>query len=122
MVSMDKEYTTRDGREVKLFTTEARGDYPVVAEVKGPNGWAMALYHKDGAFLYSGTSDADLIEKKKEVVATTARYAVLSETGLVQILCTSYFAATDQCRHWNRVHPTVRHIVVPVTIEVKGEF
>lgn len=69
MISLDKKYRTRVGREVRLYVTDCPGDYPVHGAVKNTNGnWCVKSWTKDGRWLDSVVSeitDDDLIEVKQ---------------------------------------------------------
>lgn len=61
-ISMDKTYRTRDGRDVKIYTTEHEGDWPVVGAI----GVDICTWRADGT--HPTNRDADLIEVKPEKV------------------------------------------------------
>ena len=65
MISMDKQYTTRDGRPVRVLCVDAKGDFPVVAVVDNEGSQEPEMFTQDG-FYYSGKdqSSYDLIEVK----------------------------------------------------------
>ena len=66
MISMDKKYRTRDGREVKLLMVDAGGFEPVLGAYRvGDLGWMPIGWKADG-FYYcpDDPSDYDLIEAK----------------------------------------------------------
>jgi len=69
MISMDKKYRTRDGREVRIYATD--GDMPrcVHGAYKSQTGWIFSCWEEDGAHLLS-TGDYDLIEVKPRIQRT----------------------------------------------------
>ena len=61
MIQLDKKYTTRDGREVRVHAIDSpHKGFPVVASVKNEDEWVVCRYPKDGTnSLYKA---AELIE------------------------------------------------------------
>ena len=73
MISMDKKYRTRDGREVRLLCVDRKGEYPVIGLID------------DIIVTWTAQYAADLIEVMPEVVRwvnvyPTAAMAVVYET------------------------------------------
>lgn len=65
MIDKDKTYRTRDGREVRIYTTDAGGIYPVHGAFKDPDGeWALEAWTLSGLFIRGEEDDLDLIEVK----------------------------------------------------------
>jgi len=72
MISKDKQYRTRDGREVRIYATDGVGEYSIHGAIKGHLGWSAALWREDGkchwcssSFGYGPpTPNFDLIEVK----------------------------------------------------------
>lgn len=64
-ISMDKEYMTRDGREVRIYAVDGRAKYPVHGAVKCNDGWADKTWVASGtAYAFKvGATSGDLIEK-----------------------------------------------------------
>lgn len=68
MISMDKKYRTRDGREVRSYAVDADPEYPIHGAVKSDTGWDMNEWDSDGRYYDSGTeSGNDLIEIPREI-------------------------------------------------------
>lgn len=65
-ISMDKTYRTRDGRDVKIYTTEHEGKRPVVGAIGGE----VHIWRADGSFSPFINQDhhLDLIEVNPEKV------------------------------------------------------
>jgi hypothetical protein len=63
-ITMDREYRTRRGNPVKLFTVAARDTYyPVRGEYFSEGGWQQDEWRPDGRFLLGEQeSDFDLVE------------------------------------------------------------
>jgi|TARA_R110002051_G_C8515681_1_gene467103 hypothetical protein len=61
MIQLDKKYTTRDGREVRIHAIDGPDEeYPVISSIKNDDVWIVCRYEKDGTnYLYR---DAELIE------------------------------------------------------------
>lgn len=65
MIDKNKEYTTRDGHEVRLYATDGVYPYPVHGAVKNKNGWDAYLWNEKGKCF---DEKRDLIEKPKKLV------------------------------------------------------
>lgn len=71
MIDINKEYCTVDGREVKLWTTDARdSNYPVKGEVNRNGQWYCESWMSDGLLLSDCTGGLDLVEVKPRVKQT----------------------------------------------------
>jgi hypothetical protein len=65
MISMDKKYKTRDGREVKILTTERKDDYPVVGLIVEDSGIeTVRSWPLSGVYSEEHECLADLVETK----------------------------------------------------------
>ena len=65
MISMDKEYKTREGLEVRVYATDGAGPYPVQGAIKRSDGWVCATWLSDGHVRRLGKEDRDdLVEVK----------------------------------------------------------
>ena len=62
-ISMDKQYRTRNGDEVRVFMTDGGGAKPVAGAVKLRGGWYSSSWYPDGKWGVFETPD-DLIEVK----------------------------------------------------------
>jgi hypothetical protein len=71
MISKDKTYRTRDGREVRIYATD--GDYPFVVHgaIKKEDGqWELRQWLNRGCATIMTQSDRDLIEVKPRIKRT----------------------------------------------------
>ena len=65
MISMDKKYRTRDGREVRIYATDGGGEVPVHGAVKGPTGWVSCCWQRDGVqMFYEDTYDLSEVKPR----------------------------------------------------------
>jgi hypothetical protein len=65
MIDKDKQYTTRDGREVRIYATDGAGEYSVHGALKTSGGWVCVAWVSDGHVRRLGKEDPDdLIEVK----------------------------------------------------------
>lgn len=68
-ISMDKQYQTRCGREVKIYETECGGKYPVhgaIVELDGTR--SLASWAANGSYSFAvGGHSLDLIEVKQKL-------------------------------------------------------
>ena len=63
MISKDKQYKTRDGREVRIYAIDGIGKFPIHGAIKDNKGWEHNLWKKDGSFNgHLNESPSDLIE------------------------------------------------------------
>ena len=71
MIDINKQYKTRDGREVKVYAVDGGGSEPVHGAIKvGINRWDIFKWHADGSYLAKSGSDADLVEVKPRIQRT----------------------------------------------------
>jgi hypothetical protein len=72
MISKDKTYRTRDGREVRIYATDGCGRFPIHGAVKISAGWLTKNWTLDGHQNpeESWSSDLDLIEVKPRIKRT----------------------------------------------------
>lgn len=67
MISMDKKYRTRDGRDVRILCVDGPDDAPVVGLI----GRTTASWHLDGRWAHAFTETAyDLVEHQEPDVRT----------------------------------------------------
>jgi len=69
MISKDKTYRTRDGREVRIYATDGGGLHPVHGSIKMRDGWRSCTWHSDGN-VGPFEQDCDLIEVKPRIKRT----------------------------------------------------
>jgi hypothetical protein len=63
LIRMDKEYTTRDGRAVRVLTVDGKSS-PVIGEVYHPGyGWCLFNWDCFGKYQVHGETQSDLIPK-----------------------------------------------------------
>jgi hypothetical protein len=48
MISKDKQYTTKDGEEVRIHATDGGGMFPIHGGVKTNNGWGIESWKING--------------------------------------------------------------------------
>ena len=66
--SKDKQYKTRDGREVRIYATDGLGVFPIHGAVKNQEGWTSFKWCEDGMHLGSDIETGyDLIEVKQQM-------------------------------------------------------
>jgi hypothetical protein len=65
LIRMDREYVTRDGREVRLLCIDRKSDYPVMGLVPDKSGEFETAhsYSSAGRYSITGICDLDLIPK-----------------------------------------------------------
>jgi hypothetical protein len=63
-ISMDKQYRTRDGREVRIYAVDGMNHNKVHGAVKLENGWGITTWRDDGV---AWDTKYDLIEAKPRI-------------------------------------------------------
>jgi hypothetical protein len=71
MISKDKTYRTRDGREVRIYATDGDNWSPIHGAIKEKSGWCFCVWHEDGSYIDSMLKQSnDLIELKPRIKRT----------------------------------------------------
>jgi hypothetical protein len=71
MISKDKTYRTRDGREVRIYATDGDDWSPVHGAIKTSEGWRARVWREDGIYLGNELEpNLDLIEVKPRIKRT----------------------------------------------------
>jgi len=70
MISKDKQYRTRDGREVRIYATDGAGNHAVHGSIKMNDGWRCTTWQADGLVIAKEEHCADLIEVKPRIRRT----------------------------------------------------
>ena len=87
MISKDKTYRTRDGREVRIYATDAHPLEPVHGAFQDYSGaWNSTMWRHDGTNVY-GKGETDLIEVKPRIKRTVYlhiydEYTTVSDTTI----------------------------------------
>ena len=66
MIDKNKQYRTRDGREVRIYAVDGGGEYSVHGAVRNPDGWKGLQFRSDGS-VYDYETPSDLIEVKPRI-------------------------------------------------------
>ena len=67
MIDKNKQYRTRDGREVRIYATDGKGPASVVhGAVNAGDGWVPHSWYADGMYRY-GQNGTDLIEVRPRI-------------------------------------------------------
>jgi predicted ThiF/HesA family dinucleotide-utilizing enzyme len=69
MIDMSKKYSIRDGVDVRIYSVDGGGQYPVHGAIIRPNGeWGQESWTQSGCFCRGEeASRRDLVEVKAEV-------------------------------------------------------
>lgn len=105
MISMDKKYRTRDGRDVRLLCVDGPGDQPVFGLVNG----SVETWSENGAYFGGDPSPSDLIEYHEPDIRTIW-------VNVYEDVVLNYKTAESARR---KATPTAIVIAQPVTFEVK---
>jgi hypothetical protein len=65
-ISMDKQYRTRDGREVRIYAVDVDNSWPVHGARKDGDRWVVFAWKRDGR-ADNQTTSLDLIEVKPRI-------------------------------------------------------
>jgi hypothetical protein len=64
---MDKQYRTRDGREVRIYAVDGGGYKEVHGAYRDAIGWVLAYWYDDGKSVRTVDAPYDLIEVKPRI-------------------------------------------------------
>jgi hypothetical protein len=67
MIDRNKQYRTRDGREVRIYAVDGRGMWPIHGAIKVDGGWAACTWFDDGRAAGDRDAALDLIEVKPRI-------------------------------------------------------
>ncbi len=70
MIDKTKQYKTRDGREVRIYATDAGGDFPVHGAIKTGDEWESNSWKLNGNWRDHLDEEYDLIEVKPRIKRT----------------------------------------------------
>jgi len=62
MIDKSKTYTTRDGREVRIYATDGQDEWPIHGATLKSFGWSSECWTRDGSSLTNQPHADDLIE------------------------------------------------------------
>jgi hypothetical protein len=62
MIDINKKYTTRDGREVRIYATDGEGRYPIHGSIFEHNIWCVSTWTEHGEQEGRHKSERDLVE------------------------------------------------------------
>ena len=66
-ISIDKQYRTRDGREVRIYAVDGSSNLPIHGAIKFDNGWKSSCWNPDGLHFTGCSNLNDLIEVKPRI-------------------------------------------------------
>lgn len=66
-ISMDKQYRTRDGREVRIYAMDGVGPLSIHGSIKTHGSWVMECWYQNGKSLPDYEYSSDLIEVKPRI-------------------------------------------------------
>ena len=62
MIDINKKYRTRDGREVRIYATDGRGEFQIHGAIKTDIGWSCSEWKLNGQSYANRSGPNDLIE------------------------------------------------------------
>lgn len=101
MISMDKEYKTREGLEVRIYAIDGCGFYPVHGAIKNEYGWNSTYWRGNGMSLKDTPCSSDLIEVKPRIkierwvlVNSNGDYSIWLDKPSKEVITPSAFGLT----------------------------
>jgi hypothetical protein len=76
MINKDKQYKTRDGREVRIYATDGTGVFPVHGAIKHGDGWSSFTWANNGSSVSSATSKPRIKFERWYVVNRNGDYSI----------------------------------------------
>lgn len=70
MIDPNKQYRTREGREVRIYAVDGGGDFPIHGAIHSGCGWTSEDWTRDGKLYLTRETDYDLIEVKPRIKRT----------------------------------------------------
>ena len=88
MIDINKQYRTRDGREVRIYATDGGGPCPIHGAIRGLNFWSTANWSKNGSYtvVYGQEHDNDLIEVRPRHKRTV--WLIVWSSNYIQVMNT----------------------------------
>ena len=65
MIDIKKNYRTRDGREVRIYATDGRGEFQIHGAIKTDIGWSCSEWKLNGQSYANRSGPNDLIEVRQ---------------------------------------------------------
>ena len=85
MIDKDKQYRTRDGREVRIYATDGRGLLPIHAAVKDGDGWASCLWNANGGTWIERETQLDLVEVRPRIQRKVWLNVIRYSNGVIAV-------------------------------------
>jgi hypothetical protein len=83
-ISKDKQYTTRDGSEVRIYATDCGGSYPIHGAIKRSEDWISASWGSSGYVVKSCREmPDDLVEVKPRM--KIERWVAIGHCGSISM-------------------------------------
>ena len=80
MIDKDKQYKTRDGREVRIYATDGAGSHPIHGAIECSDGWINASWGSSGYFISTCRDmQEDLVEVKPRI--KIERWVMVNRNG-----------------------------------------
>jgi hypothetical protein len=112
MISKYKQYTTREGQEVRIYATDGYGSYPIHGAALTDNGWNNTVWSRKGNFNILVETLFDLIEIVPKVKVWVEYY--LDRYG--NFITARYFSEDTYLTYkaGGKICPTRTHLKVEV--------
>jgi hypothetical protein len=112
MISKDKQYTTREGQEVRIYATDGMDNYPIHGAVLTDNGWNNTVWSQKGNFNSLGETRLDLIEIVPKV-KVWVEYC-LDENGKFYTVVSPTQSQYIECKAGSDIYDSQTHLKVEV--------
>lgn len=98
---MDKQYRTRDGREVRIYAVDGGGYKEVHGAYRDAIGWVLAYWYDDGKSVRTVDGPYDLIEVKPRI--RREYWVNVDKIGYHQPICWVTKELADRKRSKDRI-------------------
>ena len=118
MIDITKAYRTRDGREVRIYSTDGHGRFSVHGAIKHEFGWQSAVWNAEGACW--------LVTSKNKTVSIQASDDLIEVKPRIQrTLWLNFYRSTECPRvYWHKAQADMdapSHRIACVKIEIDVE-
>lgn len=88
-IDITKQYQTRDGREVRLFTTASPAAWPIIGAVKEDSGWSNVSWKADGTSAYPPSDLVEVVKRYEQDIfihneTNQVRRATITSRGALE--------------------------------------
>jgi hypothetical protein len=100
MINKDKQYRTRDGREVRIYATDNGIAEPIHGAINCNGVWRVRIWNENGKYTNTRDDNDDLIEVKPRIKREYWVNVYPEPKGIGELFCSKTYAkshAGDSC-------------------------